>query len=285
MKKLVIAYIPVIHKGYIEFLERHASKSSLLLLIGDSLAECFMPRREIRALDAETVGYIVGNLPNVNFSLIKVLTPEDLPIQLSGKEHIFAANDEVVRRFVKKHLNGAKIQFDTAFLRWDETQVFSNHNVQCDRVSQNITDIRFMKRAREVAGQSSDWWRQVGALVVKFDDVLFEASNSHFPTEHSPYIDGDPRDVIPAGKSTHLTTALHSEQAVIGEAARKGESLLGTSLYVTVFPCPMCAISIAKAGIKRVLFQKGHASLDGVETLRQAGVTIIRVNAEENPSK
>ena len=48
--------------------------------------------------------------------------------------------------------------------------------------------------------------------------------------------------------------AVHAEMAAILDAARRGQSVAGSSLYTTTFPCHECARHIVGAGIKRVVY-------------------------------
>ncbi|MEN9558067.1 MAG: hypothetical protein RL141_436, partial [Candidatus Parcubacteria bacterium] len=74
-----------------------------------------------------------------------------------------------------------------------------------------------------------------------------------------------------------IATTVHAEQALITEAARAGIALEGTDLYVTVFPCAMCAKQVAYAGIKRCFYASGHASLDGEAVMKAEGVELVYV--------
>jgi cytidine deaminase len=47
---------------------------------------------------------------------------------------------------------------------------------------------------------------------------------------------------------------VHAEMSAIMDAARRGISLQGATLYCTTFPCHMCARHIIASGIKRVVF-------------------------------
>ena len=91
---------------------------------------------------------------------------------------------------------------------------------------------------------------------------------------------GDPRSNFDAGENIELTTAVHGEAAAIAEAAKKGIALEGTSLYVTTFPCPVCAKSVAAAGIKRVYYSKGYSLVDAEDILRAANVELIIVETK-----
>jgi cytidine deaminase len=48
--------------------------------------------------------------------------------------------------------------------------------------------------------------------------------------------------------------AVHAEQAAICDAARRGVSIANASMYVTTFPCHLCARLIVAAGIARVVY-------------------------------
>jgi deoxycytidylate deaminase len=56
------------------------------------------------------------------------------------------------------------------------------------------------------------------------------------------------RDLIEFGR------AVHAEQAAIAAAARAGVHVQGGTLYVTTFPCHLCARLIVVAGIDRVVY-------------------------------
>jgi deoxycytidylate deaminase len=56
------------------------------------------------------------------------------------------------------------------------------------------------------------------------------------------------RNIIEYGR------AVHAEMAAIVEAARRGVSIAGCSMYVVAFPCHLCARHIVAAGIKRVVY-------------------------------
>ncbi len=134
-----------------------------------------------------------------------------------------------------------------------------------------------MGLARTESTKTSDWWRAVGGVLVKDRDVTLAEHNHHVPSDHTPYANGDPRDVVEAGTDSHIATAMHAEQSIIVAAARRGIALEGASLYLTVFPCPVCAKLVAYSGIKKVYFGSGHASLDGETILKANDVELFRV--------
>ncbi len=283
METIAITYVPVIHKGYLNFLERCYTRDVReVWILGPSFQQEAQIHLEIRCLDAEMAAELITDLAaktrHIDVITYAVENPEsaiDLKNAAAGARFI-VMNDDVCRTFVKKYLKGRKVEFDSAFLRWDDTAVFSKTDVKYDRLSRSAFDQRIMKLAAQESVLSSCWWRRVGAVAVKGSGKHF-AHNRHLPTEHAPYINGDPRDVIPAGRHSHLASSAHAEQVLIATAAAQGIKLAGCSLYLTTFPCPVCAKLIALADIKKLYFGTGHANLDGQNILKAFGIEIILV--------
>lgn len=75
--------------------------------------------------------------------------------------------------------------------------------------------------------------------------------------------------------STHCVRTVHAEQNAICQAARRGISLDGATLYCRMTPCRTCAMMIINCGIKRVVCQmKYHAGRESEEMFAQAGVEL-----------
>lgn len=53
--------------------------------------------------------------------------------------------------------------------------------------------------------------------------------------------------------------AVHAEMAALIDAARRGVSVAGCTMFVTTFPCHLCARHIVAAGIKRVVYIEPYA--------------------------
>ncbi len=277
MKKAILIYIPVIHNGYLSLLDRHPGADIYLLsaqsiasidaAIGDQL------NRDIRAVPVLLIKSMLKD--HYSHSNVKLFESTD---QLKAYSEIVMP-DEDISHLAQKQLPWAKVGFDTAFLRWDWTnstvskEVTGNFPVTADDEHRSI-----MTLARKQAQLSSDVWRQVGAAI-KFasDTILFAAHNEHMPSPHSPYINGDARLQMRAGERPDIGTAIHAEQKLIAQAARYGKAIDGLSIYVTTFPCAVCARSIIAAGIKTVFFAEGYSTLDAAEVLIRAGIEIFQV--------
>lgn len=274
MQDVIIAYVPVVHRGYLDYFASTGAKKIYLLQPTDLPMFPHLVR-EVRALTFQELtialnGFGYEVLP---FSQFK-------ENELSQEVQIFVPEDDITRSltFVRK------VTWGSWFLRWDWTKATTTGFIQpeSDRTilkgdPESHLYSEHMKMLLREAKKSSDWWRQVGAMAVTSDGRCIVAYNKHYPTEHAPYIDGDPRDSFKPGEFIEITTALHGEQAIIAEAARRGFSLQDAELYVTTFPCNLCAPWIVVAGFKRVYFTGGYSNLNGQRTLREQSVELVYI--------
>lgn len=64
-------------------------------------------------------------------------------------------------------------------------------------------------------------------------------------------------------------SVLHAEMNAIIKAAKTGNSVEGSTLYVTLSPCIECSKYILQSGIKRVVYLEEYRDMSGVELLNQ----------------
>ena len=80
------------------------------------------------------------------------------------------------------------------------------------------------------------------------------------------------------GANGGCSTTSHAEAGAIAFAARKGVSLEGATLYVTMSPCDTCAKLIINAGIRCIIYKDGYRDTAGLELLVMAGLEVRNVN-------
>jgi dCMP deaminase len=280
--KQVLLYLPVIHAGHEGFLARHADAAEVLLLGTGFRAQFKSLAKDIRALPPQRAAqFLRVMLPH---TAIRVIEPSDLPAALTG-DTLVLPDEDITRTLAAEHrlAEGRKLVFDKTFLRWDREWSQAERPADPDGTLQ-AGDLppALLAQARELAGHSSDWWRQVGAIAWRDEKILGAAWNRHAPTEYAPYIDGDPRDNFSRGVRADLSTAAHAEASIIARAARDGIPLAGADLYVTTFPCPACARLIAESAFRRCYFTGPYSVLEGDKVLRAAGVELFWVPADRH---
>ena len=74
-------------------------------------------------------------------------------------------------------------------------------------------------------------------------------------------------------ESSHCLRTNHAEINALAQAARKGVSIDGATLYCKMAPCYVCAKAMINAGIKRVVAEKHyHKGQEAVELFKLAGI-------------
>jgi len=274
MKKAIVLYMPVIHQGYLSLIQRHqpadvvliSAKSAKLIdaVIADQLS------RDIRAIETEKVFHFLDVMLDTKIWILKDLS------FLERYDHVIMP-DEDISHSLKKKLVIVNIEFDNQFLRWDWKSTNTSKEVVSDStVSTDELDRMFMGIAEMEAQKSSDFWRQVGAVVPLGPDFL-TAFNEHLPTPMEPYVNGDMRLIMNPGEKPEICGAIHAEKALFAQALKLGISLNGKDMYVATFPCLSCAQMISRVGIKRLFFRVPYSNQNALEVLRSAGIKIIQV--------
>lgn len=276
--KQVLLYLPVIHAGYEAFLRKHSDAAGILLLGHGFTVDYPSLAKDIRALPAARAASYLQLVSGD--AGIRVVEPADLAGAVTG-DPLVLPDEEVMRDIADRYRlgTGRSLVFDRTFLRWARDWATARVPVSFDgEITAAELPRELLGRAEALAGRSSDWWRQVGAVAARAGQVLGCAWNHHQPTEYAPYLNGDPRDAFERGVRADLSTAIHAEASLIAAAARDGTSLAGADLYTTTFPCPACARLIAEAGFARCFFAGQYSVLDGEQTLRARGISLIWVD-------
>ncbi len=273
---ILLAYIPVLHEGYRRFIDSHLTTVQTAYLLGPQYTHQLRPLvKDIRALEPRLVVEALRKwYPNLE---VRILENEMIP-ELQTP-HIIAPDEDITRQVIQEHFPNNSVVFDTIFLRWDHEHSLAAKPLQdIPNITVNALQRTFLDRAKSEARRSSDWWRHVGAVLVSADgQTILSDHNHHLPSPHTPYVTGDPRANFHKGEHIELTTAIHAEAAVIGSAAKLGVSTAGAQLFVTTFPCPVCAKLIVQAGITELYFSEGYAVLDGLDLLQKANITVLQI--------
>lgn len=273
-KQVLVAYVSVPHAGYLKLFRRH--EGDVLYILGNEFTNTFPSIvRHLPGVTPEESQKMIQSLDI--FSEVHILTRSVL--ERVKYSRIIMPDEDVSRSFAEQYLADAAVVFDGSWrLRWDWGATQLKRRPEGESViSVDVLDKEFMRQAFQVAERSPDWWRQIGALLVKDGQILLSASNQHVPSEQSAYCYGDPRSNFEPGQHIDASVAQHAERGIISAAAREGIKMKGTDLYVTTFPCPPCAYAVAFTGIRRLFYVDGYALVAGAEVLRSQEVQILRV--------
>ena len=118
---------------------------------------------------------------------------------------------------------------------------------------QDLDYLRIALAEAKAAGERGEV--PVGAVLVSADDDLLARAGNRIVETHDP--------------------TAHAEMLALREGARRlgNERLIGTTLYVTLEPCAMCAGAISLARVERLVYAaadpKGGAVEHGPQFLRK----------------
>lgn len=140
-------------------------------------------------------------------------------------------------------------------------------------------DEYWMTMAVNAKGRSTCLRRQVGAVIVKNNQILSMGYNGA-PTklEHCK-ITGCLRQQlnVSSGQRAEICRAVHAEQNAIIQAAKHGVSIENASIYITSFPCSICAKMLINAGINEIVYDEEYPDDLSKNLLKETNITVRRM--------
>ena len=139
-------------------------------------------------------------------------------------------------------------------------------------------DDYFMGVSLLAADRSKDPSTQVGACIVSDDNRILSTGYNGFPQGCSD--DDFPWNRDTSAGETKYNFVVHAELNAILNAG--GKSLVGSRIFVSLFPCHECAKAIIQAGVKEVVYlsdkYNGTVSDNASKRmLNAAGVTLTKM--------
>jgi len=120
-------------------------------------------------------------------------------------------------------------------------------------------DTVFINIAKETSTLSHCVRSKVGAVLVKDGNIISFGYN------------GTPSGMDNACEKDDVTLAhvIHAECNAILKAAKTGNSVDSSTLYLTLSPCLDCSKLILQSGIKRVVYLNEYRNTEGINFLKQ----------------
>tara|TARA_B110000211_G_scaffold226697_1_gene280614 strand:+ start:1264 stop:1722 length:459 start_codon:yes stop_codon:yes gene_type:complete len=131
-----------------------------------------------------------------------------------------------------------------------------DHILSCN--TKRLTwDEYFISLTLLLASRSPSERLKVGSVIVQ-DNRIISSGYNGFPasTKHTSIM-----------KNGHEINTIHSEINAICDAAKRGVSIEGSTIYINYFPCIYCAKSIIASGIKKVIYYKDYHNDELVHVL------------------
>lgn len=133
-------------------------------------------------------------------------------------------------------------------------------------------DEYFLELASKVAERSTCDRALVGCVLVNNKHILSTGYNG------SPMGQDHCDDVGHLMVDNHCVRTIHAEMNAIIQSALHGTSTLGTTCYVTHFPCINCSKSLLNAGIKRIVYKYDYRiDENALMFLKNAKIEILKI--------
>ena len=133
-------------------------------------------------------------------------------------------------------------------------------------------DEYFMATALLMASRSGCERLKVGCVIVSGG----EQNNRIVAAGDNGFLPGAPH--TSRVRDGHEQATVHAEQNAVSDAARRGVSLQGATIYITHFPCINCAKIVAAAGIACIKYHRNYRNDDLVkDLLGGAGVKLVQL--------
>jgi dCMP deaminase len=122
---------------------------------------------------------------------------------------------------------------------------------------QQKLDKTFINIAKEIGSLSYCTRSKVGAVLVKDGNVISFGYN------------GTPAGMDNGCEENNVTKdeVIHAEMNAILKAAKSGNAVDGSTLYLSLSPCKNCCKLIVQSGIKRVVYLEEYRDLSPIEFL------------------
>jgi dCMP deaminase len=280
MNKAVVVYVPVLHEGYRRLFEKHPDARTLYLFGAEVIASYEHLIKDIRKLSPELVKKAVESWGM--FDRVEILNEQTIRELQEKETPLVVSDDDLTTALIEKYFKQNPIEKDTIFLRWDKKTSVEPVQVSPDvKISSAEFDQKMIELTLEEGKKAKDWWRRIGAAVVKDGKVVIQIHNNYVPSDQIANDQGDPRGNFKGGIHLESSLAIHAEAGLVARAAKEGISLTGVDVYTENFPCPPCAKQLAYSGIKRLYYRTGYKVLDGEQILRSQGVEIVFVDMDK----
>ena len=143
-----------------------------------------------------------------------------------------------------------------------------------------LSDNNFINIAHEIASASKCVSKNVGAVIVKDGRILSTGYNGT-PSGHINCNEYWNNKYTKEHHAWSKTYEIHAEMNAIIWAVRRGISIEGATIYVTLEPCSECSKNIIASGIKRIVCDTSyeHNNSEVIKKfIKDNGILIEKLN-------
>ena len=137
-------------------------------------------------------------------------------------------------------------------------------------------DKKFINHIKKLSQKSNCIRRQVGAVIVRDDQIISEGYNGPSEKLASCKKTGCAREEldIASGEELEICRGICAEQMALVSCIATGRKTKGAIIYVTCQPCPICTRLIIAAGIVKIVYIEPYPSDFSKLLLEETGVIL-----------
>lgn len=110
-RQVVIAYVPVLHRGYLQFLEKYVASAHEIKILGSELiAEFDQLRKDVRAIPSDDVVVALQALLPEATAKLTVTTPNDLKTVTSTNLKLIMPDEEIMHELAAKYFSNQTVE-------------------------------------------------------------------------------------------------------------------------------------------------------------------------------
>lgn len=131
--------------------------------------------------------------------------------------------------------------------------------------------------------RSFDYSFQTGAALARASNegyqVIDYAFNEVVPYQTYALLVGNAREdnKLQLNDISHYDT-IHAEMNLLVKAMQSGINFDGKSLFINLMPCPSCARTLAKTGLKEIIYKGSHSGDYAEKLFKQSNITTRKVS-------
>src|SRR3989344_783564 len=170
MKNAIIAFVPVLHSGYIRFFSK--TKGDIFIFDNSMIKSFTHLTRDLRVINPTQIKKALkAIIPERKIELIDYKRLEEL---VNNGYKFIMPEDEVSHDIAEKYIKDKKVNYVSIFLRWNKLITLTEHQISSHRkITKEKFHKQFLKIAERESIKSADWWRQIASVVVKDKKILF----------------------------------------------------------------------------------------------------------------
>lgn len=129
-----------------------------------------------------------------------------------------------------------------------------------------------MRAAHVYADLSHCERKKVGCVIVKDGSIIAIGWNGT-PSGECNICEISPDVTKPS--------VIHAEDNALRKLTRGHESAVGSTMFITLTPCILCAPRIVDAGVEKVVYDEIYRSTEGLDYLQKRGIKIEHIHIDQ----